>query len=384
MEDKKLIYIMNEYSDKSVQHFYHVINLLEKIADQGVDVAIVIEKCKSIPNIPNKRIQVIGQKETTTLKRALELKNILKNLMEDGYKKVFVRISTNAAILAILIARKYKGEVYYWNSGDNLTYDRKKKGFDKIKWILTGYSKLFFIKKYVSHFVTGPETMIEYYIKNLKIKRSKMLLLYNDIDISRFNNGTNDDRYQLRKKLGLPMDSQIVLFVHRFTPVKRFYLQIPFVAESEEFRKNNAYLLVIGEGPDEEKIKSQVLHSGFKDRVILLGAIPNSEIQQYYSGADIFINPSYSEGFPRVVIEAMACGLPVVATDVGGTKDIIGEMQSNYVLDKDDKVTFREKVNELLGNVELREKIKSENLNYVKKFSTENVSKMYIDKIFRR
>lgn len=382
MKDNKLIYVINEYSDKSVQHFYHIINLLDKIANQEVDIVILIEKCKSLPNITNEHIHVITQKETTGLKRAMELKNILEKLMQDGYKKVFVRISSNAAIISILTARKYKGEVYYWNSGDNLTYDRKKKGLDKVKWLLTGYSKLYFIKTFVNHFVTGPETMIEYYIDNLKVKRSKMLLLYNDIDISRFRVGTDEDREQLRKKLGLPSDSKIVLFVHRFTPVKRFYLQIPYIAETEEFRKNNAYMLVIGTGPDENKIKSQIERSTYKERIIMLGAIPNSEIQQYYRGADLFINPSYSEGFPRVVIEAMACGLPVVATNVGGTKDIIGNIQGNYIVDKDDKETFRKKVNELIENDELRYRIKRENLDIVKKYSTENISRMYIEKIF--
>ena len=190
----KMIYIMNEYSENSVQHFYHIINLLEHIADQGVEIVIVIEKCDKLPEISNSHIRLIAQRETTKIRRTIELKGILSKLMEEGYKKVFVRISTNATIIAIQTARKYNGEVYYWNSGDNLTYDRKKKGLDKIRWLLTGYSKLFYIKTFVDHFVTGPETMIDYYIDNLNVKREKMLLLYNDIDISRFKVGTSIDK----------------------------------------------------------------------------------------------------------------------------------------------------------------------------------------------
>ena len=103
----------------------------------------------------------------------------------------------------------------------------------------------------------------------------------------------------------------------------------------------------------------------------------------YYKVADVFINPSYSEGFPRVVIEAMSSGLPVVATDVGGTRDIMGPEQKKFLVDKDDRTEFRNKVIYLLTHSEVRNKIILENKEHVKRYTTDSVSKMYIERIFK-
>lgn len=378
---KKLIYIVNEYSNNSVQHFYHTINLLNVLAEKGVETTLIIEKCIDIPSFESDKVHVIAQKEKG-VKRALELAGILRKLAKSGYHHAFVRISTTATIVSIIQGWVSNIKVFYWNCGDNTTYDRQKKGLDKLKWLVQKYSKLCFIRKFTYKFVTGPESMIDYYIKELYVKPEKMLLIYNDIDTSRFTIPTQADRDSIRDELGIPRTSKIVLFIHRLTPVKRFYLQIPYVAETDVFEKENAYLVVIGSGPDEKQIVSQIENSKYKDRIIKLGAMPNKEVQRYYKAADIFINPSYSEGFPRVCIEAMGCGIPVVATDVGGTIDLFAPEQKKYIIDKDDRDKFRASVCELLMDDEKRKKLGQINRKEVDKFSTENVANMYIEGIF--
>lgn len=381
--EKKLIYILNHYSDHSAQHFYHVVNLLEKMADRNVKIVLVIEKCEGKPVVKNPNIQIVAQQEKNKYKRVLELKKILAHYIALGYKKIFVRISTNAAMIAIQQARHGNAEVYFWQSGDNLTYDLQKKGLDKAKYLLSGYAKLKYIKNHVDFFVSGPETMIEYYINALSVKREKMLLLYNDIDIKRFQDCNIEEKDMLRKSMGILPEQKVILFVHRFTPVKKFYLQLPYVIEAEAFREANTVLILVGTGPDHERIKRQVEQSPYKDLVRMVGAVPNKEIMDYYKIADLFINPSYSEGFPRVVIEAMASGLPVVATDVGGTRDIIGQEQRKFIVDKDDKDGFRECVLRLMKDEALRKQLSDENKEFVKKYSTEAVAAMYIKEIFK-
>lgn len=378
---KKLIYILNSYSSKSAQHFYHVINLLSEIAKKDIDIVLIIEKADEMPII-DASIKVEVQKEHG-FKRAFELYKLIRKYIKQGYTKTFVRISLNASVIAILASIGKKSEVYFWQSGDNLTYDRKKKGLDKIHWYLTNYSKLWFTKTFGDYFVTGPETMIKYYEQELHVRPNKLVCLYNDIDINRFVSGTQEDKITLRKELKLPMDAKIVLFIHRLTPVKKFSNFIPAIAETEKARNNNIYYVAVGSGPEEELVKKNVEASPYKDRIILLGARPNAEVQKYYAGADVFVNPSYSEGFPRVVIEAMSAGLPVVVTDVGGTRDILPEEQKEYLLDKDDIIGFRDKVVELVTSKEKCTTLSNINKEYVKRYSTTAVAEQYISKIWK-
>ena len=381
--ENKLVYILNSYSKKSAQHFYHVVNLLNVMADQGVEITLVIEKADDIPEVGSK-IQVICQKEKGKLGRIKELKGIMKDLYDQGYRKVFVRITMPAAIIAIRMAGKYHAEVYFWQSGDNLTYDRKQPLLPRIKWYLTNYSQLVYIKNHVSYFVTGPESMADYYIENLKVKPEKMVVLYNDIDINRFQNVGKEEKRKIKKRLNIEENKKVVLFVHRLTPVKRFSYQLPYIVETEDFRNANAVLVIVGSGPEEKIMKDHCAKSEYKDCIRMVGKVPNAEVSDYYKIADMFINPSYSEGFPRVVIEAMSSGLPVVATDVGGTMDIVPQEQKNYIVDKDDRELFREKIIYLLNHEEVCEDLSKTNREYVKRFSTENISRMYIEKIFDR
>ena len=83
--------------------------------------------------------------------------------------------------------------------------------------------------------------------------------------------------------------------------------------------------LVVGKGPDIESVRLQSCSSwGLKANFKLAGFVSDEDLPSYYNAADLFVLPSKSgEGLPLVALEAMACGLPVVATDVGGIKEIL-------------------------------------------------------------
>ncbi|MFZ3588949.1 glycosyltransferase family 4 protein [Bacillus sp. DJP31] len=380
--DRKMVYVLNHYSNKSVQHFYHILNLLLAMADKGIKIVLIIEKCDDVPSINHKNIQVICQKEKNNIKRVIELYTILVRLIKNGYKKIFVRITLNSAIISIVSARLHGAKTYYWHSGTTYEIDAKKPFFKKIIWFIFSYSKFWFVKTNVNHFVTGPESMIDYYINELKINREKMMLLYNDIDIKRFTPPSSDEKQKIKERLGFNQSEKIILMVHRLSPVRKTDLYIPYIIEDERLTDLNATLVIIGEGPEKPHLEYLIKHSTASDRIKLLGSKPNKEVQDFYKAADIFINPSYTEGFPRVVIEAMACGLPIVATDAGGTNDIFGTLQKKYVVPKKDIKMFKEKLSTLISDKENLKVLSQENLKTVKKYSTEVVSDMYIERIF--
>ncbi|WDF57136.1 glycosyltransferase family 4 protein [Mucilaginibacter sp. KACC 22063] len=385
--NRRLIYILNHYSKNSVQHFFHVVNLLYEIADHGVEIALVIEKCDGQPDINHPNVLVIPQQAKGALKRRTELYSILTKLCKQGYHKCFIRISTTAALTAIAVSLKQRLEVYYWHSGTVKEFnDEQPFGLKKIKNYFKSTLPFSMVKKYTTWFVTGPESMKAYYEKVHHIDGNKIKVLYNDIDINRFNTATDEEKINLKKELDIPLDRKIILFVHRLSPVRKSLFYMPYVLEKfYEQQENHVYQsILIGEGNEKPELERMVVKAGLQDKVFILGGKPNNIIQKYYQVADIFINPTYAEGFPRVLIEAMATGLPVVTTDAGGIADILGQQQQAFMVNKDNRDDFAIKLSSLAADEEMRLRLKNENLETVKRFSTPVVAQMYIDVIFNK
>lgn len=386
MNKDKLIYILNQYSHTEGSHFFHILNLLEEIAKLNIKIVLIIEKVTDIPVIINENIKIIAQKERALLKRPIELFKILKSLILYGYQKIFIRISTTAALPAILATRLYGGEVYFWSSGTVFEHDKAKPwNLNKIKWLLKSRLPFLIVKKYVHHFVTGPESMKNYYVQFGRVKADKIMILYNDIDTERFKMVSSAEKAAIKNELQINQAQKVILFVHRLSPIKKPLYYFPYILE-KFYRVYNAAdkysIYIIGDGEDRRELENKIRESSFKEHVYCLGKRPNKEIHQYYQAADIFINPTYEEGFPRILLEAMASGLPIVTTDAGGIKDILGSEQLKFMVNKDDRDLFVDKLIELARNPNLQEKLSKENLARVQRYSTPNVAKMYVERIF--
>lgn len=378
---KKLTYILNQYSNKEGSHFFHVLHLLEEMAKNGVEITLVIEKATDVPNFDIPNIKVIAQKQSG-IKRFFELFGILKSLNEQGYKKTFIRISQNGALPAILVSKLYGGEVYYWQSGKGHILD-KEKPFN-LKQFLKSKLPFEIVKANVDYFVTGPESMLEYYETVVGVKRDKLICLYNDIDISRFKIINEADKKQnLKNELDIDTNKKIILFVHRLSPVRKSLYYMPFILIDILKQIDDYICYVIGGGSEQDELKSMIQKESLEDKILVLGEKPNNDIQKFYQISDIFINPTYTEGFPRVLIEAMASGLPTVTTNAGGTADIVGELQSKFMVDIEDREGFSQKLKELIEDEDIQKKLSQENRERVKRYSTQNVAKMYIDTIFK-
>ena len=373
----RLIYVLNNYSKKSDEHYFHVINFLDKLADTGVEIALIIEKSDELPIFRNPNIKIYPLSKGSKYLRSFKFLKVLNKLYAEGYRKIFIRISQNAIIPAIFYSFFSKLETYYWHSGTVLEYDGKHK--PKLR-LFIDEAKFWFIRTYTTWFVTGPESMKQYYIKH-NVKADKIIILYNDIDISRFF--ISSDKEKNKEKLGIPKEEKVILFVHRLSPVRETLFYMPYIIE--EFYKNNNTedykFYIIGGGSDKDKLEKEIEQKELSEKVKILGSKPNAVIQDFYSVADIFINPTMAEGFPRVIIEAMAVGLPVVTTDAGGIKDIMPASQQEYIVDKKDRDAFAAKMAEL-AQLKNKTDLGRENRNHVIRFSTENVALMYKNTIF--
>ena len=160
------------------------------------------------------------------------------------------------------------------------------------------------------------------YILRLGAKPSKIKVIYNGVDVDRFRL-IKGKREEMRKKLGISQETIVVLTVRRLV-YKNGVDTLLECADIAVKKNPKIMFIVVGKGPDLENVKLQVAQRGISMNVKLVGFVSDEELPSYYNLADVFVLPSKSgEGLPLVAMEAMACGLPVVATDVGGIKEVL-------------------------------------------------------------
>lgn len=160
------------------------------------------------------------------------------------------------------------------------------------------------------------------YVLSLGAQPEKVEVLYNGVDLDRFKL-LPTAREEIRRKHGIAQNAIVAVTVRRLV----YKNGIDTMIESAKIAiQTNPELvfLVIGKGPDLADIKTKIENLKISNKFILAGFVADKDLPSYYNAADFFVLPSKSgEGLPLVALEAMACGLPVVATDVGGIKEVL-------------------------------------------------------------
>ena len=116
-----------------------------------------------------------------------------------------------------------------------------------------------------------------------------------------------------------------ILSVGRLVPMKGFHILLSAVAQLNQSLAQPAHLILVGDGPQKEELLQKAEVLGLRDKLKIVAPMPQEQLVAYYQQADVFCLPSFSEGLPCVVVEAMACGKPVVATRVGGIPELVDE-----------------------------------------------------------
>lgn len=138
----------------------------------------------------------------------------------------------------------------------------------------------------------------------------------------------------MREKLGVPADARLISYVGRFIVAKGMHeLIAAFTLMARD--DPNIQLVLVGDGVMREELASIVREAGVLNRVFFPGGVHPERVAEWISASDVLCLPSWSEGYPNVVVEAIACGRPVVATDVGGTAEIVNESRGVLVRPRD-------------------------------------------------
>lgn len=160
------------------------------------------------------------------------------------------------------------------------------------------------------------------YVLSLGAKPSKVKVIHNGVDLKKFKPIAGKPK-EMRRKLGIAQDAVVVLTVRRL--VYKNGVDTLIEGAYHAVQKNpHLVFLVVGKGPDFNSVKLRIEQLGIEQNFRLTGFVEDEALPFYYNAADFFVLPSKSgEGLPLVTLEAMACGLPVIATDVGGIREVL-------------------------------------------------------------
>jgi len=205
-------------------------------------------------------------------------------------------------------------------------------------------------------------------IKEYNIPSDKVRVIPNAVSIEKFN--PKIDGFKIREKWNLSKD-KIVLFVGRLDLNKGIKYLI------EAFSKiiidiPNARLMIVGDGPLKNDIKKIVSMHNMEKYIIFAGNVESKDLPKFYAASDIVVLPSLMEGFGIVLLEAMATGKPCIATKAGGTKDVILNGKTGFLVPPADSYALYHAMRTILINDDIAKKFGNAGLERVKKNFTWN------------
>jgi len=167
-------------------------------------------------------------------------------------------------------------------------------------------------------------------------------------------------RAEARRALGLPHDAPVLVSVGTLVERKGFHRVIELLPALRQKHPGLVYLVVGGSGPEGDmsaELRAQVAALGLADCVRFLGALPPAELAGPLSAADVFVLATRNEGWANVFLEAMACRLPVVATDVGGNREVVCRDDLGEIVPFDDGPALQDALSRALARDWDRERI---------------------------
>ncbi|WKB55085.1 glycosyltransferase [Eleftheria terrae] len=179
--------------------------------------------------------------------------------------------------------------------------------------------------------LTVSEAMRRASIRDYGALPERVHTIVNGFNTSVFRPGS---QLEARRELGLAEDGRYMVFVGRFVEAKGV-LELLDAFSQLAAQDPKLRLVLIGDGVMRDALMARVAASGLSERVLVPGGVPPLEVARWIRACDLLTLPSWSEGYPNAVVESVACGRPVVATDVGGTAEIVDERNGILVPPRD-------------------------------------------------
>jgi glycosyltransferase involved in cell wall biosynthesis len=174
----------------------------------------------------------------------------------------------------------------------------------------------FLLNRWSSGVITVSEALRQTYLDAGGLRPGKVQVVHNGIELARFRRDRAETRARLEREFDIPSGAPILVTVSVLRPAKGIEVLLDTVR-----RVPDACFLIVGGGPKEEEFRELAAKSGVGERVRWAGF--RTDVDALLAGCDVFVHPSLADAFPTVLLEAMAAGLPVVASRVGGIPEIV-------------------------------------------------------------
>lgn len=242
---------------------------------------------------------------------------------------------------------------------------------------LLGQLRIALMRRWVDHFVaissSGRDCMLQ-----VRIPPDRISLIPNGLDIDFFRPPSPKERAALREKLGYFSRDVVLLYLGRLVPSKRVDL---LLSALDNLRTDNRIkCLIVGDGPQRDRLQAIAQELSLQDRVHFVGAA--TDVRDFYWLSDLFVQPSQFEGLSVALLESMACGLAVVASNCRGNLELVSNRSNGLTFPVDDEQQLTNHLAELVDNLDLRTmlgaKASSEaRSNYGKEFVTQAHLEIY-------
>lgn len=227
--------------------------------------------------------------------------------------------------------------------------------------------------------VANAPSVAKMLIQDERLPSRKVHVVPNLVDESLLTWPDGTTRAAMRQELGLRPDAIIVMCVARLVPIKNHSMQLRALSALVKTHPE-VQLVLVGGGSLQAELESMARDLGITDSVIFAGERHGAA--RYYHAADIAVLTSFSEGMPNSLLEAMACGLPVIATAVGGSVDVVYPERTGMLVSSDDHRGLQTALQELITSPNLRCVLGKRGYEMVKSQHTEEIVMQQLEGLY--
>ena len=227
----------------------------------------------------------------------------------------------------------------------------------------------FVLNRWAASVIAVSDALRTDYLRGGGLSPDKVTAVHNGIELARFQQDRNECRQRITSEFGIPAGAPLAVTVSVLRPGKGVEVLLDSVKTVLE-RVPDAWFLIVGDGAMRAEWTALSARNGVSHRIRWAGY--RKDVESLLAGCDLLVHPSLADAFPTVLLEAMAAGLPIVATDVGGIPEIVESEKTGRLVPAGDATALATEVAKLLNDAPARARM-SEKARHVamERFSTE-------------